>query len=51
MVAPPPTFSRRITYFLDRPDVMSTYKVRVEADKALYPILLSNGNEVDPRRR
>ncbi|KAL1507663.1 hypothetical protein AB1Y20_007280 [Prymnesium parvum] len=37
---------RRITYFLDRPDVMSTYKVRVEADKKLYPILLSNGNEV-----
>ena len=36
---------RRITYFLDRPDVMSKYKVRVEADKALYPVLLSNGNE------
>ena len=36
---------RRITYFLDRPDVMSTYTVRVEADKALYPVLLSNGNE------
>jgi aminopeptidase N len=36
---------RRITYFLDRPDVMSTYTVRVEADKTLYPVLLSNGNE------
>ena len=36
---------RRITYFLDRPDVMSKYTVRVEADKALYPVLLSNGNE------
>ena len=36
---------RRITYFPDRPDVMSTYTVRVEADKTLYPVLLSNGNE------
>jgi aminopeptidase N len=36
---------RRITYFLDRPDVMAKYTVRVEADKALYPVLLSNGNE------
>lgn len=35
---------RRITYFLDRPDVMATYTVRIEADKAKYPILLSNGN-------
>lgn len=38
---------RRITYFLDRPDVMATYKVRIEADKAAYPVLLSNGNNVD----
>jgi len=37
---------RRITYFQDRPDVMATYKVRVEADKAAYPLLLGNGNEV-----
>ena len=36
---------RRITYFLDRPDIMSKYTVRVEADKTLYPVLLSNGNE------
>ena len=36
---------RRITYFLDRPDVMATYTCRVEADKTLYPVLLSNGNE------
>mmetsp|Transcript_8665 Transcript_8665/g.14574 ORF Transcript_8665/g.14574 Transcript_8665/m.14574 type:complete len:909 (-) Transcript_8665:403-3129(-) len=36
---------RRITYFLDRPDILSKYTVRVEADKALYPVLLSNGNE------
>uniref|UniRef100_A0A7S3VSY4 Aminopeptidase N n=2 Tax=Dunaliella tertiolecta TaxID=3047 RepID=A0A7S3VSY4_DUNTE len=35
---------RGITYFLDRPDVMATYQVRVEADKANYPVLLSNGN-------
>ncbi|RYZ67268.1 MAG: aminopeptidase N, partial [Proteobacteria bacterium] len=35
---------RRITYFLDRPDVMATYTVRIEADKAKYPVLLSNGN-------
>jgi len=35
---------RRITYFLDRPDVLSVYTVRLEADKAEAPILLSNGN-------
>ena len=34
---------RRITYWPDRPDVMSRFKVRIEADKATYPILLSNG--------
>jgi len=34
---------RRITYWPDRPDVMSRFKVRLEADKASYPILLSNG--------
>ncbi len=38
---------RRITYFVDRPDVMATYKVRIEADKEKYPVLLSNGNKVD----
>ena len=37
---------RRITYFQDRPDVMAIYDVRIEADKASYPLLLSNGNEV-----
>ncbi len=36
---------RRITYFLDQPDVMATYHVRIEADQAAYPILLSNGNK------
>ncbi len=35
---------RRITYFLDRPDVMASYTVMLRADKALYPVLLSNGN-------
>jgi aminopeptidase N len=35
---------RRIAYFLDRPDVLSTYRVRLEADKAEAPVLLANGN-------
>ena len=35
---------RRITYFLDRPDVMAVYTTRIEADKKEAPILLSNGN-------
>ncbi len=38
---------RRITYFLDRPDVMASYSVTLRADKAQYPVLLSNGNLVD----
>jgi aminopeptidase N len=37
---------RRITYFLDRPDVMASYSVTLRADKSLYPVLLSNGNLV-----
>src|SRR5271170_4781611 len=37
---------RRITYFLDRPDVMAVYTTRIEADKSETPILLSNGNLV-----
>jgi aminopeptidase N len=37
---------RRITYFLDRPDVMAIYTVRLEADKTQCPILLANGNPV-----
>ena len=35
---------RRITYFIDRPDVMSRYRTTVRADKARFPVLLSNGN-------
>ena len=38
---------RGITYFFDRPDVMSKYTTRVEADKLKYPVLLSNGNLTD----
>lgn len=38
---------RRITYFPDRPDVMATYKVTINADKAACPVLLSNGNLID----
>lgn len=37
---------RRITFFPDRPDVMTVYEVTLRADKALYPVLLSNGNLV-----
>lgn len=38
---------RRITYYLDRPDVLAPFKVRMTADQALAPILLSNGNLVE----
>lgn len=38
---------RRITYFPDRPDVLSIYTTRISADKDKYPILLSNGNLID----
>ncbi|PWG02250.1 aminopeptidase N [Sphingosinicella humi] len=37
---------RRITFFPDRPDVLSSYKVRMTADKARYPVLLANGDPV-----
>ncbi|CAA0087141.1 Aminopeptidase N [Zhongshania aliphaticivorans] len=35
---------RKITYYLDRPDVMSVFTVEIIADKERYPVLLSNGN-------
>ncbi|HEX2590615.1 MAG TPA: aminopeptidase N, partial [Rhizomicrobium sp.] len=35
---------RRITWFFDRPDYLTVYTTRIEADKAKYPVLLSNGN-------
>ncbi|MFO1183287.1 MAG: aminopeptidase N [Bauldia sp.] len=38
---------RRITYFLDRPDVLAVYTTRVEARKAEAPVLLANGNPVE----
>jgi aminopeptidase N len=38
---------RRITWFLDRPDVMARYRTTIEADRALHPVLLSNGNRVE----
>jgi aminopeptidase N len=37
---------RRITFFLDRPDVMARYTVTLHADKARYPVLLANGNAI-----
>ncbi|MFC3712822.1 aminopeptidase N [Sphingoaurantiacus capsulatus] len=37
---------RRITFFPDRPDVLSRFTVKMTADKARYPVLLSNGNRV-----
>jgi len=35
---------RKITWFVDRPDVMARFTVRIEANEARYPVLLSNGN-------
>jgi aminopeptidase N len=38
---------RKITWFADRPDVLARFTVRIEADKAAYPRLLSNGNLIE----
>lgn len=38
---------RKITYYLDRPDVMSEFTTTLNADKTKYPVLLSNGNLID----
>ncbi len=38
---------RCITYYLDRPDVMSVFSTEIHAEKKAYPLLLSNGNRVD----
>ena len=38
---------RKITWFPDRPDVMARYRVRIAADPERYPVLLSNGNDVE----
>lgn len=40
---------RRITYFPDRPDIMTTYRVTVRAEKERCPVLLSNGNNIANR--
>ena len=40
---------RKITYFLDRPDVMTSYTVEIEADEKKYPHLLSNGDEISKK--
>jgi aminopeptidase N len=37
---------RRITFFPDRPDVLSVFTVRMQGDRAAFPILLCNGNKV-----
>jgi len=38
---------RRITYFLDRPDIMARYRVKLIAEKTRYPVLLANGNRIE----
>jgi len=40
---------RRITYYLDRPDVMARFTTTIIADKQRYPILLSNGNRIETK--
>ncbi len=41
---------RKITYFLDRPDIMSAYTTTIEAHSSRYPVLLSNGNLIEKGR-
>lgn len=38
---------RKITYYLDRPDVLATFTTKIIADKSAYPVLLSNGNLIN----
>jgi aminopeptidase N len=40
---------RKITYYLDRPDIMSVFTVTIEADTQRYPVLLSNGNLLETK--
>ncbi|MDF2940965.1 MAG: pepN [Gammaproteobacteria bacterium] len=42
-----PNGFRRITYYLDRPDVMASFTTKIIADKDRYPVLLSNGNKIE----
>lgn len=37
---------RKITYFPDRPDIMTSFLVTIEADKTIFPVLLSNGDQI-----
>jgi aminopeptidase N len=41
---------RRITYFLDRPDILTRFTVAITADPQKYPVLLSNGNLIDKKQ-
>ena len=41
---------RRITYYLDRPDVLSVFTVTIEGDATLYPVMLANGNRTSQRQ-
>ena len=45
-----PNGFRRITYFIDRPDVLARYTTTITADKNKYPFLLSNGNLIETKR-
>ncbi|MCV6625733.1 MAG: aminopeptidase N, partial [Cellvibrionaceae bacterium] len=40
---------RKITYYLDRPDVMSEFTTHIEADAEQYPVMLSNGNKTEDK--
>ncbi|MBU3070542.1 aminopeptidase N [Aestuariicella sp. G3-2] len=42
---------RKITYYLDRPDVMSEFTTTIEASESEFPVLLSNGNLIDSGKR
>ena len=41
---------RKITYYLDRPDVLSVFTIHIYADRDKYPVLLSNGNLIEESR-
>lgn len=41
----------RITYFPDRPDVMTCFTTRITADQSVYPVLLAGGNRADYRQQ
>lgn len=41
---------RKITYYLDRPDILAKYTTRIEGDELSCPVLLSNGNKIEEGR-